>query len=205
MSQAVAGSFVIHATLILAALLGVLWRPLAAPPPDTIPHIAMILQPALTGDRDMAELVASAARPQPPSIAPIAAMLSAAPAIAPVPIRPAVPVPEPPALDQAIGTAVAAGAGIIPATPDSRRNSPPRYPESSRRHGEEGRVLLLIHVAADGHVQAVDLEHPSGYANLDRAARDAAQHWHFHPALAGKTPVESTFETEVVFQFADRT
>ncbi len=138
-----------------------------------------------------------------PSIPPAPAVLPAAILLPPSPAAPPQEAPDRP-LDKAIGTAIASGTGLIPPSPDSRRNAPPRYPDDAKKHGIEGRVLLLIDVGADGHVLAVDLERGSGSTALDRAARDAALHWHFHPALSGSTEVESNFETEIIFQLTDK-
>ena len=38
-----------------------------------------------------------------------------------------------------------------------------------------------LHIAADGHVAAVDVVESSGYTRLDRAAVEALLAWRFHP------------------------
>ncbi|WP_313952842.1 TonB family protein, partial [Accumulibacter sp.] len=53
---------------------------------------------------------------------------------------------------------------------DYLRNPPPVYPESSRRLGEEGRVLLRIRVSAQGLPTSVEIKQSSGFRRLDEAA-----------------------------------
>ena len=58
----------------------------------------------------------------------------------------------------------------------------PRYPESARRAGIEGTVLLKLHVLADGGVASVTIERSSDHADLDHAAVQAIRRWRFEPA-----------------------
>ena len=52
-------------------------------------------------------------------------------------------------------------------------NCPPEYPWLSRRNGEQGVVRLVVRVAADGRVLAVEVAQSSGFRALDEAARAA--------------------------------
>jgi protein TonB len=45
-----------------------------------------------------------------------------------------------------------------------------RYPETARRSGRDGTVVLRLHVDADGHVATTSVESPSNWPDLDRAA-----------------------------------
>lgn len=84
--------------------------------------------------------------------------------------------------------ATAGDAGAAPrAEPDSELPSylaaaAPVYPAWSRDHGEQGRVLVRVTVAADGTVEAVAVVQGSGYPQLDRAALDSVRRWRFRPA-----------------------
>jgi protein TonB len=60
-------------------------------------------------------------------------------------------------------------------------NAPPRYPAAARRRGQEGLVVLLVQVDADGGVASVSVATSSGHALLDRAAREAVESWRFEP------------------------
>lgn len=68
-------------------------------------------------------------------------------------------------------------------------NPPPSYPASSRRLGEEGRVVLRVFVTAEGRTNDIRIERSSGYARLDRAATDAVSRWRFVPAAQLDRPV----------------
>lgn len=70
-------------------------------------------------------------------------------------------------------------------------NPAPRYPPLSRRMGEEGRVLLRVHVAAGGTAKVVTLHKSSGFERLDRSALDTVKSWKFVPARQGDKPVDA--------------
>jgi len=65
------------------------------------------------------------------------------------------------------------------------RNPAPAYPAHSRRMGEEGRVLLRVHVLANGQADDVIIHQSSSHERLDEAAIDAVRRWQFVPAKAG--------------------
>ena len=95
----------------------------------------------------------------PPSAAPTVAVATTTPAPAPAPAAP-------------------------PATPakralpdiDLRHSSDPLYPPESRRRAEQGLVVLLVLVEADGQPSEIRLEQSSGHDRLDQAAIDGAKH-----------------------------
>ena len=70
-------------------------------------------------------------------------------------------------------------------------NPAPRYPPLSRRMGEQGRVLLRVHVAAGGGAMEVTLHKSSGFERLDRAALETVKQWKFVPARQGDKPVSA--------------
>lgn len=60
----------------------------------------------------------------------------------------------------------------------------PRYPPLSLRNGEEGTVLLLVKVGADGKPIDVSLKKSSGFRELDKnAMKHVLATWRFHPAM----------------------
>ncbi len=61
-------------------------------------------------------------------------------------------------------------------------NPAPDYPPTSRRLGEEGRVLMKVLVSADGAAEDVQIEKSSGSERLDNAAIQAVKRWRFIPA-----------------------
>lgn len=58
----------------------------------------------------------------------------------------------------------------------------PRYPESARRSGQTGTVLLRIQILENGRPGSIMLVNSSGYEELDDAAMEAVQQWRFVPA-----------------------
>ena len=58
----------------------------------------------------------------------------------------------------------------------------PPYPPISRENGEEGRVVLKIMVSPEGKVTNVGVAKSSGFARLDRAARNAGKSGRFQPS-----------------------
>jgi periplasmic protein TonB len=96
--------------------------------------------------------------------------------------------------------AIVHGNAIVPARPDDRfRNREPVYPDAAARRGEQGTVILLIHVAPDGRPSAVDILQSSGFGLLDRAARQAVEGWHFLPAIRNGEAVAAAMPLRVVF------
>jgi protein TonB len=132
----------------------------------------------------------------------------------PSPPVPSPPVPSPPVIVAApqplalslAGTDSASnaevlGQNIIPASPDDRaRNRPPVYPREAIRRGQQGTVLVLIHVSPMGLAEGADILHSSGHASLDRAALDAVLSWRFRPAVRDGRAVP--FEMRMQFVFA---
>jgi protein TonB len=95
------------------------------------------------------------------------------------------------------------GTGIA-LTPASYRDTPrPAYPESARRAGREGRVLLRVLVDDQGGIKQLEINHSSGSDALDRAAAEAIKRWRFHPARYGDKSVESWLRIPIEFRLAD--
>lgn len=123
------------------------------------------------------------ASPTPP---PLLAAIATAPATAAFTVQPQ------PAAAQADSPAVPAPVVAARFDADYLRNPPPVYPASSRRLGEEGRVLLRIRVSAQGLPTSVEIKQSSGFRRLDEAARAAVERWRFIPAKRGAEDVESS-------------
>lgn len=79
--------------------------------------------------------------------------------------------------------AYAASADSPPRIDLSRPNPRPVYPESSKRLGEIGTVVVAVHVNELGRPFDVQLARTSGFARLDQAAVEAVRQWHFSPAI----------------------
>lgn len=79
------------------------------------------------------------------------------------------------------------------------RNPPPTYPPRSRRLGEQGRVLLRVHVDSKGAPNEVRLHESSGHPRLDAAAEAAVKRWRFVPARRGQEPVAAWVLVPIAF------
>lgn len=132
----------------------------------------------------------------------------------PVPMKPAPTVPAmanppaSPALEVAAAPATASRAtpALVPAPPQPPRfdadylhNPSPPYPALSRRLREQGRVLLRVHVSAQGQPEVVELRESSGYARLDQAAREVVSRWRFAPARQGEKAVAEWVLVPIVY------
>ncbi len=100
------------------------------------------------------------------------------------------------------GRGKAAG-GIV--LSQARLNETPRpvYPESARREGLEGRVLLRVLVDDRGRAKTVEINTSSGNEVLDRAAAEAIKRWRFYPARYGDRAVESWVKIPIEFALAN--
>ncbi len=108
--------------------------------------------------------------------------------------RPTTPPPKP------------APSGKTPPRSDPKHPlSQPEYPPTARRLGQEGTVVLLIYVQADGKVGDVKVHKTSGFDKLDEAAvREAKRSWRFIPAKEGNTPVAEWGQFAVTFRLTDQ-
>ncbi len=84
--------------------------------------------------------------------------------------------------------------------PKYRSAMQPPYPSVAMQLEQEGRVVLSVHIAADGHVLEADVKSTSGHSSLDEAARNyALTHWHLRPASSNGTPIDGWLTVPVVF------
>lgn len=90
--------------------------------------------------------------------------------------------------------------GGAQAKPFYLKNTPPMYPEISRRRGEEGVVILNVQVDERGEVVSVVIKDGSGFNRLDQSAVKAVERWKFNPARVGMIPVASQVEIPIRFQ-----
>lgn len=123
--------------------------------------------------------------------APVAAQPAPAPAPEPVSAPAAAPAPAAPAPAAPAPSAAVAGPVLSAPRFDAAylANPPPIYPVLSRRMGEEGKVMLRVHVEPDGRPSQVELRSSSGFPRLDDAALRAVRGWRFVPARRGDEAV----------------
>lgn len=121
-------------------------------------------------------------------------------AVAPQPPAP----PTPPPIDAAPAPAPpapAASPAVVAARFDADylANPKPVYPVASRRLGEEGKVVLRVHVSAEGTARAVEVKQSCGFQRLDEAAKAAVEQWRFVPARRGADAIDSWVSVPIVF------
>lgn len=98
------------------------------------------------------------------------------------------------------GPSPAAPAVTPPRTDAAHLNNPvPRYPPVSRRLGEEGRVLLDVHIQPDGSVGEIRVRASSGSTRLDQAALDAVKRWRYVPARRGDVAIAFWYVQPIAF------
>jgi len=130
-----------------------------------------------------------AAPAESPSPSPVAVAPAPTPVAAPAPIvAPPAPVaaPTPPRFDA-----------------NYLDNPKPHYPPISRRVGEQGKVVLRVHVAADGSATDVQLHTSSGYTRLDDSALAAVRRWKFVPARLGQEAIAAWVLVPIAFTLKD--
>ena len=94
-----------------------------------------------------------------------------------------------------------AGAPLIPAR--YRETPQPHYPDSARRDGKEGRVLLRVLVDDEGRTKAIEVNTSSGHEMLDQAAIAALRKWRFVPARASGNPIETWVKVPIEFHLSN--
>jgi protein TonB len=167
------------------------------PPPSPTPAESLPVPPTPPDEPPAAARPAPAAIPPEPSAPPVPTTSSAHAAS-----------PAPAAIKFNLGgsdsdtNAQAYGHGIIPASPDNRhRNRPPPYPESAALRGEQGAVVVLIHISPLGLTAGADVLESSGHASLDDAVLQAVRTWRFVPAVKDGQPVPFDMPMRFVFSF----
>ena len=130
---------------------------------------------------------------------------------------PPVPQPAPVTPDEPPGVQASSAQSLTATAPEDRppaaggtqaarfdaaylRNPPPPYPPASRRRGEEGQVILRVHVGRDGLPLHVEVAESSRHPRLDQAALQAVARWRFEPARHGEVAVDSWLRVPVVFR-----
>lgn len=125
----------------------------------------------------------------------------AAPATAPSPIAVA------PAPTLVAAPPVAAAPAPVASQPrfdaDYLDNPKPLYPAISRRLSEQGRVLLRVHVDAEGRAGEVQLHTSSGSPRLDQSALDTVRRWKFVAARLGQQAVAAWVLIPIAFTLKD--
>lgn len=153
--------------------------------------------------------------PPPPVVEPLAAKpppkplprpkpkpIPAKPAPVPKPVPPPAPAKAPPPPAAPAPAAAPTPAPISPPTASAGylRNPAPEYPALAQRRGWEGRVLLRVHVRADGRPGEIQVQASSGRDLLDQAALKTVQKWTFVPAKQGDVSLAGWVSVPIDFK-----
>lgn len=141
-------------------------------------------------------------------------LVSAAPASTETPITPIVPIVEAQTTTSANANATqsAAPPASLPGLQRASReiqppqfdadylnNPAPSYPSLSRRAGEQGRVILRVHVDIAGNADAVEIKDSCGFPRLDQAAMEAVRKWKFLAAKQGDDAIAAWVLVPITF------
>jgi protein TonB len=178
---------------------------LAQPAPTVQPPVALPqTEPTLKPPRPLPP--APQALPQPVLPQPIAASPQAVPA--PVPAAPVVaPSREAPGPQLNIPLVVDSRyytAKELDVPPSSTKKPDPVYPPQAEEQGVSGRVLIRLHVEADGSISKTEVVSvtPGGVFGelFKKSTLDSVRATHFRPALRNGQPVRAVVEIPVVFE-----
>lgn len=142
-------------------------------------------------------------RDEPPPPPPPALDTPPPPFVPPPEITINVPQTPPPTAIKAVQSKVAAPSApsLSPRADPNHPNRKPPYPPSSVRMGEEGTVVLLLYIRADGTVQEARIDKSSGFPKLDQsAAKYAVKAWRFLPAMSAGQAVAVWHKMAVTFR-----
>ncbi|MDE0945465.1 MAG: TonB family protein [Sphingobium sp.] len=150
------------------------------PPPPSAPQV--VVPPPIVQTPVPTPTVQTAPEPVPVSV-PAPTM-----AVTPGPVAAIAAPPASPSIVQGgdLGTQMVAG-------------KPPRYPIESRRKREQGTVVLTLTLGLDGAVDSIAISQSSGFARLDKAARDAVKGWRWNPLIRDGQPVRVRGVVEIPF------
>ena len=82
----------------------------------------------------------------------------------------------------------------------STKNPRPPYPAAAFAARIEGRVIVKVHVMADGKPAEVQLLQTSGSAQLDKSALDTLAKWELQPARKNGEAIDQWIEIPIHFR-----
>jgi periplasmic protein TonB len=153
-------------------------------------------------------------QPAPKPVAPVqravkqAPMPLAIPDPSQAPQAPTGVVSAPSALQPAVTEPVAAAAVALPSPPKVElpssdanylNNPPPPYPPLSKRLGEQGRVVVRVHISADGIATRAEVQKSSGFPRLDETAVQTVLRWRYVPGKRAGVPEAMWYSVPISF------
>lgn len=168
--------------------------PSVAPPPITSKPAEPVKQPVANKT-----LPAPAAAPRPMAISdPTPAPNAPAGVVTPQP--PAPPIAAPVAVEPAPSPPPTPVRVELPSSEaDYLQNPKPAYPPTSKRVGEQGKVVVRVLIGADGSAQKAEIRQSSGFERLDQAALDTVLRWRYVPGKRGGVAEAMWFNVPINF------
>ncbi len=83
------------------------------------------------------------------------------------------------------------------------KSARPDYPQTARKQGWEGTVVLRITIGTGGDVENVKIQESSGFPELDESAAQSVKTWQFDPAKLGDDPISSAVDLPVTFDLEE--
>jgi protein TonB len=78
------------------------------------------------------------------------------------------------------------------------------YPDASKRANEEGRCIVQVTIAADGHISNESIQTSSGFPRLDEACLKGVHGQRMLPATEDGKPVEKTVSLPIVWKLTNK-
>jgi protein TonB len=78
------------------------------------------------------------------------------------------------------------------------------YPDASKRAGEEGRCIVLAHVAANGNILDAQIQTSSGFPRLDDACLKGVKGQKALPGMEDGKPVDGQFAFAIVWKLTGK-
>jgi protein TonB len=78
------------------------------------------------------------------------------------------------------------------------------YPDASKRANEEGRCIVLAHVAANGNILDASIQQSSGFPRLDDACLKGVKGQKALPGMEDGKPVEGNFAFAIVWKLTGK-
>jgi periplasmic protein TonB len=205
-------AILLHGALlaVIVANVGTLSEPVTPPKPYMTVSLVAPAEPTPAPALRPQPVKVKESRPtpvvQPKAVAatkPVQQTLLTAAATAGNPVESTAPVtPASPAAPPAPSQVQDAPVAMVPPKFDAAylSNPAPPYPTLSKRMGEEGRVLLKVHVGADGRPLEVSIAQSSGFPRLDESARETVlRNWRFVPARQGDKAIAGSVKVPVIY------
>lgn len=74
------------------------------------------------------------------------------------------------------------------------------YPPASKRAGEEGSIIVAVHVLESGEIDNIEVKESSGFPRLDAGAVTYVKTWRLKPGTRDGKPVAVTWRIRVTFK-----